>query len=198
MFVVPSRSRPQNIQRLAAAAGSSPFLLMLDADDPMLGAYMDMVLPWQVQVNERMPLSAIYNKALADFPNLDWYGVFADDVMPRSPFWASQLIVAAGDDGMAYGDDGIASPSHFVLGGALVREMGWLAFPGLHRLYMDTIWADIARARGVLRYLPDVLVTHMHPSVGLGMRDATHHKQNKDQDRALYADFKRSYNNGGL
>lgn len=186
VFVVPSRSRPHNIFRLS---GSAPFLLMLDDDDPMLGGYAGLPGNWTVRVNQRMPLSAIYNAAFEEFPGLDWYGVFADDIVPETPGWDKALINAAGTDGMAYPDDGIGAATHFVLGGDLVREMGWLAYPGLSRLYIDTVWRDIATARGVLRYLPDVKVTHRHPSVGLGMMDAIYRKAGKAEDKRIYEQF---------
>ncbi len=191
MWVVPSRSRPHNIQRLAKCEASTSFLLMLDDNDPMLGGYAPLPDNWHVRVNERMPLSAIYNAAFHEFSDLDWLGIFADDVTPETPGWDTKLIEMAGSDGMAYGDDGIGAPTHFCLGGDLVREMGWLAYPGLNRLYIDTIWRDIAESRGVLRYLPDVKVTHMHPSVGRAPMDAIYRKQGKAEDKEIYENFKK-------
>lgn len=188
-WVIPSRSRPQNIPRMFV--GDTPFLLMLDKDDPMLGAYIDLHYPdnWALRIRERMPLSEIYNKAFEEFPFEDFYGIFADDVTPETEGWDHKLIEAAGRDGMAYGDDGIGTATHFALGGDLVREMGWLAYPGLDRLYIDTIWQDISLAKRVIHYLPDVKIIHRHPSVGLGMMDATYRKPLKHKDREIYTAF---------
>jgi len=190
LWVVPSRSRPDNIPRLFS--GDTPFLLMLDDDDPMLGGYLAIEYPdnWTVDVGSRSKLSEIYNRAYWSSPFSDWYGVFADDVTPETEGWDRKLVEAAGGDGMAYGDDGIGEPTHFCLGGDLVREMGWLACPGLSRLYIDTIWRDIALSKNVLRYLPDVKITHRHPSVGLALMDATYRKPNKPADRIIYEQWK--------
>jgi len=192
MFIVPSRSRPHNVHRLARSTGTPPFLLMLDYNDPLLDGYFPLPRNWQYRINARKSLSEIYNAAFQEFPDLDWYGIFADDVTPETEGWATALITAAGSDGLAYGDDGIGMPTHFVLGGDLVRETGWLALPGLQRLYIDTVWADITKAKGVFRYLPDVKVTHRHPSVGKSLMDKTYRKQGKLEDAALYESSKLS------
>ncbi len=191
MWVIPSRSRPHNIPRLF---GPGQFILMLDDDDPMLGGYRQIAYPsnWRMRIGPRAALSEIYNRVFEEFPLLPWYGILADDVTPETPGWDKKLIEAAGNDGMAYPDDGIEEPTHFCLGGDLVREMGWLAYPGLNRLYIDTVWRDIAESRGVLRYLPDVKVTHRHPSVGLGLMDKTYRKSRKAEDKRIYEQFRGS------
>jgi hypothetical protein len=79
---------------------------------------------------------------------------------------------------------------HFALGGNLVRSVGWLALPGLDRLWIDTVWATIAKARGVLRYRPDVVLRHHHPSAGLALVDATYRKRFKTRDRAIFEAWK--------
>ncbi len=191
MWIVPSRSRPHNVARLLRAfedtGAVTPVLLGLDSDDPMLGAYP----PIESTIGVRRPLSVIYNEAFEKYPDLDWYGIFADDVVPETSGWDIALIEAAGNDGMAWGDDGINGPdhaTHFVLGGDLVREIGWLALPGLDRIYIDTVWNDITR--GVARYLPDVKITHHHFSNGKVPMDAIYRKHHKDVDREIYTTWR--------
>ena len=189
MWIIPSRTRPHNIRRLVAACLETRMttraLLRLDNDDPLLRDYLRMETDWEIVVDKRVSLSEVYNEVF--LRNLDWYGFLADDVLPETEEWDRLLIDAAGSDGMAYGDDGIhQSPTHFVLGGELVRDVGWLALPGLDRLYIDTVWQDIASARGVLRYLSDVKITHLHFSNRRAMRDQTYRKPTKDNDRAVY------------
>jgi len=171
---------------LADAWGSTPAWVRLDSDDPMLGGYPDHP-NWIVCVGPRKPLCGVYEEAFEAYPDLDWYGFLADDVLPEGN-WES-LIETAGRDGLAFGDDGINGEkhaAHFVLGGDLVREIGFLCLPGLSRLYIDTVWCDIARARGVYRYRPDVRMPHLHFSNGRAPMDATYRKPQRDADRALY------------
>ena len=191
MWVLPSRARPHNCARLFAAEWNTPGVLCVDDDDPSLGAYRSLTLPpgWTMDVGSRGPLSLIYNRAFNANPTRQWYGVLADDVLPETMRWDSRLVKAALPDGMAFGDDGINGQrhaTHFVLAGELVRRVGWLALPGLQRLYIDTVWNDIAR--DVRRYLPDVLLTHLHFSNGKALRDATYRKPKGD--RAIYERWK--------
>lgn len=152
---------------------------------------MDLDLPpmWQLVVGPRKPLSAIYAEAYRE--GFDWWGFIADDVVPETPGWDRRLIEIAGHDGMAVpaGGKTTGGTPHFVLGGNLVDCVGWLALPGLDRIYIDTVWADIAEARGVLRYVPEVVLRHAHFSTGAPM-DATYRKRNKAQDKLIYETWK--------
>jgi len=200
MWIVPSRSRPHNIGRLVIAyvetEAATPVWLRLDNDDPTLGGYMDIHYPdnWYLEVGPRKPLSGYYNE-IYERTDYDWYGFLADDVVPKTLHWDWELIEVAGLDGMAvpagaHGDinteDGVP---HFVLGGDLVRETGFLCLPGLDRVYIDTVWAHIARKKGVFRHAPDVILKHLHFSNG-GLMDKTYRKLNKDKDLKLYQSFR--------
>lgn len=195
MWVCPSRSRPDNCRRLFAAGISTPGFLCVDHDDPLIDEYRRLELPgmWSLDVNTRAPLSEIYNRVFEANPHREWYGLGADDIVPETPDWDHKLVAAAGNDGIAYADDGINGEkhgTHLVIAGSLVREMGWLALPGLSRLYLDTVWNDIGRARGVLRYLPEVVLRHHHFSNGLALFDGVYRKPDKARDREIYQRWK--------
>jgi len=199
-WILPSRSRPHNIKRLVDAylktGASTPVLLRLDDDDPALDGYKEISYPdgWVVWKAERKTLSGYYNEVY-DRTNYDWYGFIADDVIPETDEWDRKLIEIADSDGMAvpagaHGDINSENGSpHFVLGGDLVRETGFLCLPGLDRIYIDTVWAHIARKKGVFRHVPDVVLKHLHFSNGAPM-DKTYLKSNKDKDFALFQSFK--------
>ncbi len=203
MWIIPSRSRPQNLRRLIANRNifASPAVIVLDNDDPMLRGYEDLSdwpNDWEVAIVSRMTLSKIYNNFFKIRPDLEWYGFLADDVVPETYDWDRLLIEAAGKDGLAFGDDGINGATfatHFVIGGDLVRSVGWLALHGLDRIYIDTIWNDIATERSVRRYLPDVKLRHHHFSNRLALMDQTYRKSTKDNDRALYEAWVMKYHN---
>jgi len=171
-------------------------LLRLDNDDPLLRDYLRMGIDWEIVVDKRVSLSEVYNEV---FPrNLDWYGFLADDVIPDTPGWDLLLIEAAGKDGLAFGDDGINQGSfatHFVLGGDLVRSVGWLALLGLDRIYIDTVWNDIAAERNVLRFLPHVMLRHHHFSNRSALMDKTYRKHNKVRDKSIYEAWAMEYHN---
>ena len=200
MWILPSRSRPHNISRLVDAwiltGASTPVELCLDLNDPCLRQYLSMPLPsgWSVVTGERDGLSRVYNDAFARHPEESWHGFIADDVVPLTDSWDVKLIEAAGRDGMAVpagGHDPNGAP-HFVLGGDLVRSMGWLCLPGLDRLYIDTAWQRIAEERGVLRRVPDVVLEHRHFSNKRARIDATYLKHRKTQDKLIYDNWRQN------
>ena len=195
MWIVPSRFRPYYLGRLIEACLetglSGPVLARVDDDDPLLSEYRALALPdtWRLAVGPRKGLAAIYNDIFAAAPAEDFYGLLADDLVPETTVWGRTLTREAGRDGLAFGDDGINGgrlATHPVLGGDLVRRTGWLALPGLDRLFIDTVWTQIARAAGVLRYRPDVKVTHWHFSNGRALMDRTYRKPRSAEDRAIY------------
>lgn len=196
MWIFPSRGRPQNIDRLIKAyqqtGAITPVWLRLDDDDPQPDHKCEY---WTVEKGPRLPLSEIYNEAFKKFPNEPWYGFISDDVVPKTHGWDWALITAAGSYGMAVpaGGDTTGGTPHFVIGGQLVRSMGWLALLGLDRLYIDTVWADIARERGVLRFLPEVVLEHRHFSNKKALFDRTYVKNSKKQDKIIYQTWKRRH-----
>jgi len=201
MFTIPTRSRPHRLQTLIDACRkaemSTPAAVIVDFDDPMIGAYRDIKLPekWILLEGQRRKLSTIYNNFFQMFPDLEWYGLLADDVVPTSRAFDAKLIAAAGTKGMAFGDDSINGgnfATHFVLGGDLVRDMGWLALPGLSRIYIDTVWNDVAQDNEVRRYLSRVKMDHHHFSNGKALMDSTYRKPDKEADKALYEAWRRS------
>lgn len=195
MWVLPSRGRPRNLKRLIAAwnitGATTPLWLRLDDDDATLRHYFGLSLPvsWRVEVNVRRSLlSEVYDEVYRHDPECPWWGFIADDVVPETSGWDTRLINIAGHDGMAVpmgGHDPQGTP-HFVLGGNLVRDVGWLALPGLDRLYIDTVWAEVARSRGVLRRVSDVVLSHRHFSTGMAYYDEVYRKRRKGQDLAIY------------
>lgn len=197
MWVLPSRSRPHNIARLARVwqetGASTSLWLRLDDDDPRLSEYLVLALPegWTREVGPRRPLGAIYNEAYQRAPERLWWGFIGDDVVPVTQGWDTALIEAAGDSRMAvpaggHDQKGTEGAPHFVLGGGLPRVTGWLCLPGLDRLYIDTVWQTYAERRGALVRCPEIVLEHHHFSNRKALRDQTYLKHHKAEDRALY------------
>ena len=202
MIVLPSRGRPHNFRRLVDAClrtkTTDPAVVRLDHDDETLQGYLEVELPdsWKVVVGNRLPLSGIYNEVYSAMSEAKHWIFIADDVVPLTDSWDVKLAEVAGSDGMAVpsgGHDPSGAP-HFVLGGDLVREIGWLSLPGLDRLYIDTVWQKIAEERGVLRRVPDVVLEHRHFSNKKARIDATYLKHRKTQDKLIYDNWRQNVN----
>lgn len=198
MWILPSRGRPHNVERLLKAyietGASTPVWLRIDLDDSVCGAYRAPHPMWTRVIGPRKILSELYAEAFRMSRDSPWFGFIADDVVPETEKWDTKLIELAGRDGMAVPSGGHAdyhgSP-HFVLGGDLVRSVGWLALPGLDRIFIDTVWFDIARVRDVLRHAPGVVLRHLHFSNKGALMDATYLKHRKVEDRALYESWRK-------
>lgn len=198
MWILPTRSRPHNLLRLIDAwrltGTSSSCELCIDFDDPSREQYEKMETPgWGLFIGHRGPLSGIYNNAFERHPHEPWYGFIADDVVPVTKFWDINLIEAAGSDGMAVpaGGETTGGCPHFVLGGDFVRSMGWISLPGLDRIYIDTVWGDLAKSKGVYRELHNVKLEHHHFSNGKAPIDETYRKYRKAQDKLIYENWRK-------
>ena len=59
-----------------------------------------------------------------------------------------------------------------------------MAPPTLTHLFVDDYWRMLGRTAGCLRYLPDVVVEHVHPFAGKAAMDEGYARVN---DHAMYA-----------
>lgn len=173
MFILPSRGRPHRLAELMAAYrqtdATAPVLVRVDDDDPSLEQYQALLRTapsdWTLHVGPRVKVSGVYVEVFRDMPALDWYGFLGDDLVPITPEWDRLLIEAAGNDGVSWPNDGVQAPkcTHPVIGGDLVRCVGWLTPPGFLHWYCDTAWEAIAQVTKRAAYLENVLVTHKNP-----------------------------------
>lgn len=174
---------------------STPGIVCLDEDDAP--KYRDMEVPpeWKVVIRPRYEsLGANTNAYFAMYREEPWYGLLADDAVPVTRGWDWKLIEAAGSDGLACCWDGINNGTNLgsspCIGGDWVRQMGWIIYPGLQRIYGDNILYELATKRGKLKYLQDVIVEHWHFSTGKSPMDETYRKTGSDSDLMIYESWK--------
>lgn len=209
VVVVPSRGRPHSVARLAEAFDATTrnqdtrIWFAIDSDDPDLGEYRDAVT---LAADPRIAviaviggyMSAALNEAAIAAvydPTVEAVGFMGDDHRPRTPGWDVAYLTALREmgAGVVYGDDGLQSealPTQCAMSASIVRALGWMCPPSLRHLWIDNFWRDLGRAAGCLRYLPDVLVEHMHPYNDKAEMDAGYERVNSlemiDSDRAAY------------
>src|SRR3990167_7809092 len=179
IWFIPSRQRPHRLAQLISACRqtkiSTPAVVLIDDDDHCLSGYKSLSMDWSIETSPHGGLSEIYNRAFARHPDEEWYGILCDDTIPETEHFDLKLIEAAGRKGFAAPSGGHSEIApHFVIGGDLVREIGWISLPGLDRIYIDTVWDKIAKASGVYHFMPEVVVSHHHFSNGLALMDATY------------------------
>jgi hypothetical protein len=115
-------------------------------------------------------------------------GFMGDDHRPRTKGWDTAYLAALIQMrvGMVYGDDGWQHetlPTQIAMTTDIVKALGWMAPPALVHMYVDNWWLELGRAAGCIRYLPDVVVEHMHPVAGKAEWDEGHRRVNQ---QAMY------------
>ena len=175
--IVPSRGRPQNADRLWTAFEGCPLaelVLCCDNDDPTLPLYRE------CEVGPPARLVAWLNRAAADVlsdPDVRYVGFMGDDHLPRTPDWDAIVCdtLAELGTGIVYGNDllqGERLPTAAFMTRDIVEALGYMAPPELEHLYVDDAWLAWGRAIGRIRYLPDLIIEHVHPAAGKAPSDA--------------------------
>ena len=109
---------------------------------------------------------------------------------------ASMLLAALGElgTGIVYGRDGIQNeqlPTWWAMTPDIIRELGAMVPANVEHLYCDNAIKDLGEQAGCLRYLPEVLIEHMHPIAGKAPMDAGYEQVNSPEryakDRSAYA-----------
>lgn len=171
-WILPTISRPMNLSRLIESyrdvQEDAPVFVFLWTEDPKLPENMNQQWPenWTVLLEkERFTAGDAMRKAYTYMPNAAFYGFLADDVIFHTP-WSRQLATAAYPCFVAYPDDGFQHEhlcTHFVVGGEMVRKMGWWALPNVQHTGLDLVWMLIGQnVPGMLKYRPDVQWDHLH------------------------------------
>lgn len=106
-----------------------------------------------------------------NFPVPFAVGFMGDDHRPRTVGWDLKYLVALRSlrTGFVYGDDKMQSerlPTQIAMTSNVVKALGYMAPPQLFHMFVDNFWLALGRSTGSIRYLPDVVVEHMHPVNG--------------------------------
>lgn len=213
LVIVPTRGRPQNAARLTKVfekTGSlnADLAFVADHDDPELPAYLRVVSRLLIHGREDgtgRGMTASLNWAVSLYADrYDHFGFMGDDHLPRTAGWDAHVLGAlnVGGPQVVYGDDllqGENLPTAAFMPARMVRALGWMAPPVLRHLYVDNFWLELGQALGSLRYLPEIVIEHIHPAAGKTPMDAGYSAVNApeadDADRRAWLEFR---NGGGF
>jgi hypothetical protein len=183
MWSLPTRGRPESLKRFINCYkdtnASSTVYVRVDDDDVSLNDYMQVKLPdtFELIVGPRIGLKSSMEEMFHKYPNEPWYGLAADDLIPKTQYWDQLLVNEAGLKRIAYPNDmgkDPTLPTHPVIGGNLVRAVGWFGHPDCYHFYLDNAWKFIGeRLENIVR-LEDVVVEHLHYSFKKSSKDQTY------------------------
>ena len=219
LVLCPTRGRPERAAdlfesfRATAELPSTQLVLVVDKDDPEVGRYLEIGehtvqrygwspdAPWAVglEAHETGDLVKATNSGARRFWDRDLIlGCVNDDMLFRTPGWDRRMTEVLHVPGIAYGDDLfqheqlVTSP---FMSSIIPRALGWYALPSCEHLFIDNVWRDLGEALGVLHYLPDVVIEHIHPLAGKAEWDEGYEKANNqrvtDHDREAYHAWRR-------
>lgn len=209
--MVPTRGRPENAVRLAAAIRElsglemSALYFLVDPDEPRADDYRGQLGSESWAFLERVAASPqrigpILNRVAPELAERYTHLAFmGDDHLPRTALWDEELVKALdGRPGVAYGNDlwqGENLPTMAVVSAELVHGLGFFVPPALQHLYLDDFWKMLGLSVGNLAYRDDVVIEHLHPMAGKAADDPTYQAANSvDQKHRDGTEFARYRN----
>jgi hypothetical protein len=169
----------------ATATGYTWPVLVVDEDDPKRDEYMTTETTVQVVPPGSEGMVGALNRAVAEYALGDGTAVafMGDDHRPRTPGWDTAYLDALNQfgTGLVYGNDlihGAALPTQVAMTADIPRALGFMAPPALGHLYVDNFWHELGSTLDRMRYLPGVIVEHMHPLVGKAPDDDGYRRVN--------------------
>jgi hypothetical protein len=207
VVIVPTRGRPAAAREFITAFAETRTIahlrLAVDFDDPAKPEYEAVTgQPFlENRVLEGQPSSMVkaLNAVAIGLANQEdppfAIGFMGDDHRPRTKGWDQAYIDALRElgTGIVYGNDllqGENLPTQVAMTSDIVRALGYMVPPTLTHLFVDNFWRDLGLGADCLRYLPDVVVEHLHPVAGKAEWDEGHRRVNApamySADRAAY------------
>lgn len=196
--IVPSRGRPEAIAELAevwretTTTTNAHLAVCIDDNDPKRLEYGK-----NVNVYPSRTMVEALNRAAAAFADMAYaVGFMGDDHRPRTVGWDARYLEALHElgTGIVYGNDllqGRNLPTQCAMTSDIIRSLGYMAPPGLRHMYVDNFWLALGRSAGCIKYLPDVVIEHMHPIAGKAEWTEGHVRVNAremyEHDLATYA-----------
>ena len=195
LVIVPTRGRPDASiefhKEFLAKSMISDLMFAIDEDDADNYPRIDGVL---YEVNPRMGMNGTLNHVATKYADKYKYIAFmGDDHRIRTFGWDIVMTEKMGSLGVAYGNDliqGQALPTAVLMSSNIINAIGYMAPPKQKHMYLDNFWLDLGTRLNAIHYLEDVIIEHLHFSVGKSDMDSSYQETN---DSAIYNADKMAY-----
>jgi len=195
LVIVPTRGRPDASiefhKEFLAKSMISDLMFAIDEDDADNYPRIDGVL---YEVNPRMGMNGTLNHVATKYADKYKYIAFmGDDHRIRTFGWDIVMTEKMGSLGVAYGNDliqGQALPTAVLMSSNIIKAIGYMAPPKQKHMYLDNFWLDLGTRLNAIHYLEDVIIEHLHFSVGKSDMDSSYQETN---DSAIYNADKVAY-----
>ena len=195
LVIVPTRGRPDASvefhKEFLAKSMISDLMFAIDEDDADSYSRIEGVL---YEVNPRMGMNGTLNYVATKYADKYKYIAFmGDDHRVRTFGWDIVMTEKMGSLGVAYGNDliqGQALPTAVIMSSNIINAIGYMAPPKQKHMYLDNFWLDLGTRLNAIHYLEDVIIEHLHFSVGKSDMDSSYQETN---DSAIYNADKVAY-----
>ncbi len=177
LVVLPTRGRPGNLNRFIesfAATTELPSDLHIIADDDDHGV-LNAMISSHAQMHVIPRASTAYKVNYAAVPGAKTHRAvmfLGDDNVFRTPGWDRRVIeeldIMGG--GMIHvndlGGQEAFIPCNIAISSSIVNALGYFDHPSMNHFFVDNVWMELGRGAGCIKYLPDVVIEHMHHIFG--------------------------------
>lgn len=183
LVIVPTRNRNTQHKEFAETflknSVASDLVFVLDQDNEKTYDRLPGVR-YEIHNTQNRGLCEPLNHTAVTYADQYRYiGFMGDDSRPRTPRW-DQLMLDEIDKkplSVAYGNDllmGEKLPTAVLMSSEIVQKLGYMAPPTLKHQWSDLFWLWLGRDSGTLTYFPDIVIEHLHHSVGKSTIDQTY------------------------
>lgn len=181
LWIVPTRSRPQNIAPMIEAWSNSRVYahlkFVIDQDDPKYDQYIEELkgtpdwVSFMDITTHLMLVPKLNRMANLYCQEYEFIGFMGDDHRPKTPIWDGLMSaeLRRRGFGMAYANDLFQKenlPTSVLMTANIIRALGYMAPPTLEHLYCDNFWKAMGQATEALVYMDHIVIEHQHPHVG--------------------------------
>lgn len=197
LVVVPTRNRPGNAEDTYKSwqdttEGKSDLLFAVDEDDQLLDEYKRIrdSLGAQLYIGPRKRIGPTLNDiAYNNRLNYDLIGFLGDDHRFRTQGWETMVMDAWGDydNGcydIIYGNDllrGEELPTACFMASWIIDTLGYMVPPTLEHMYLDDAWLRWGKELDSIKYIPEMIIEHMHFTAGKAPNDAMYQSVNNSE-----------------
>lgn len=185
LLIVPSRGRQEKIIKFKEYFDKNTTIadLCIGIDEDEVDKYPrfnDVIYDINPNMKLGPKLNAISSKFCKDYEYIAFMG---DDHWIKTYAWDKKLLSPLKDIryGMSYGNDliqGERLPTAVVINSEIISRLGYMCPPNQEHLYLDDFWLMLGTVLGTIHYVPDVIIEHMHFSVGKSDNDEIYSASN--------------------
>jgi hypothetical protein len=201
VVLVPSKNRPDRIKECLLAlvenSSISDICICLNHDDNSLDRYLEVldelkVTKYQIDVHltsGNNMISSLNEVAMKLTREYDFMTFLGDDQIVSTPGWDSIMSEPLENKiGFSYPNDlhqGEALPTSVMLNSRIIRYLGFFAVPNFKHLYIDNVWLEMGKNLKNINYFENVIVEHMHYTLGKSKVDETYENNNSQESYTI-------------